>query len=85
MNKHTPGSWFAEAPKAGYHKTWWVMAQGGMLCRCIHNYPLGTEEANARFIAKAPEMAGLINKLAYKAIPFDQLIREARSLLTELD
>lgn len=62
----TPGPWRVEAsPDAGHsnhqrHQTYSIMADGERLAVCAYKK---NEEANARLIASAPDMAGEILRL----------------------
>ena len=73
MNQHTPGPWISDATYHNYHNH--VIRHNGVIIGIIpHVTTMPDDEkwANARLIARAPEMVELVRRLAYGSNqPFD--------------
>ena len=85
MTQHTPGPWTAEdIPGQPRHMFRIADAENCLICESESTRPDGW--ANARLIAKAPEMYAFIHRLVWPWTNFDAaLADEARALLREIE
>ena len=87
MTEHTPGTWVAKPHQFG--GCWWVDTLDGSIqvsMKTLHKDE--KDEANARFIAAAPDMEAVLDRLVYHWNEIDiegrrELMMDARAALTK--
>lgn len=64
-SKHTPGPWQSDESET-YYRGYVIRNNGMVVCRLLDlGYPShGSREANARLIAKAPELLAVVRAIA---------------------